>query len=121
MNSISKILLILIVSLAINACKSPEQHAQDSLYPWDQVDKDFQVPNSPPKNVEQVYLSLPDHEGQPMTVHAWYYLGKTPATRSVVFMHGNGDNLEKLVHQGQFKVFQDNGLCGKVRTILECT
>jgi len=40
----------------------------------------------------------------------WFHRAVVGSSTTVVFFHGNGENLQKLVHQGQFTDFQRAGL-----------
>lgn len=76
--------------------------AENVLYPFDQVDKKYPVPENPPEGLQQVYFEVPStEEGETLKVHAWYHYKGTKA-RTLVHFHGNGENVQVL-HLSKFQ------------------
>lgn len=86
-------------------CKeSADSAANKILYPFAYADFKRDVPDYPPPGLRQVYLEAVDSNNDPMRIHSWYHKN-LKATHSIVFFHGNNENLEMVKDRGIYHQF----------------
>jgi alpha-beta hydrolase superfamily lysophospholipase len=95
---ISKIFFILITLNFLVACGggSFEEMAQNALYPYEDVNKAYAVPETPPAGYNNVTFELTDTDGMNYSVHGWYFRNANPRANTIVYFHGNGENLQSM-------------------------
>lgn len=106
MRHINLLLLSAFAIFSIGCGGSLTGLAEGVLYPFDQVDKKYPVPENPPEGISQTYFNLKASDGTDMQVHAW--IGNTGSTgnKTLVYFHGNGTNLESLYRSNFIGVLQ---------------
>ncbi len=89
------LLLFLFFLFALTGCNLVKL-AESSLYPFAKVNKKYQVPDVPPEHYGQTTFQFSGEDGSPVSVHAWYYQHPNNVRRTLVYFHGNGENLKSL-------------------------
>ncbi len=84
-------------TLMLAACGDIDGFAQKNLYPAASVNSKYPVPETPPAGMEQIYFDLQDSAGVAYRAHAWFYTHPLfSEVNTLVYLHGNGENLQAL-------------------------
>lgn len=109
--SLKKVFLYLIsvfAALYLTACGgSIEQIAQDALYPYKDVNKKYVVPTVPPEGYSEIWFTLKDVDNSDYKIHGWVYTNKNPKANTLVYFHGNGENLQSMYKSNFLNVMQN--------------
>ena len=83
--------------LLLTGCGSSLQTlAQNILYPYQQVNQQYVVPKTPPSEFGEATFDFTGQNGHPVHVVSWTYQQPKGSSRTVVYCHGNGENLQAL-------------------------
>ncbi|OFZ19645.1 MAG: hypothetical protein A2Z20_12965 [Bdellovibrionales bacterium RBG_16_40_8] len=105
------ILTTLFLTLFLTACSGGlADLAEKILYPFDNVNKNYQVPENPPENLYQVTFNVPATDGSTMSIHSWVYNTQNLNARTFVYFHGNGENLQALYQYNFIGVLKQLGV-----------
>lgn len=94
-------------SLYLTACGGAlDKVAQNALYPFEDVNKKYVVPETPPAGYTQVWFDLKDVDNTDIKVHGWVFKNENPKSNTVVYFHGNGENLQSMYESNFLKIMQ---------------
>lgn len=99
---ISFVVLFVFLSL-LTGCLAVERVATKVLYPYERVNRSHKVPETPPPGYSETFFELQSYNGEAYKVHAWYR-GAEDADVTIIYLHGNGENIGALYKVGFFKV-----------------
>jgi pimeloyl-ACP methyl ester carboxylesterase len=74
--------------------------ANDNLYPFAKVNSMYSVSDVAPDGLKSMTFDVKSSDGSPMAINAWSYIHGNPNARAIVYLHGNGENLEALRQSG---------------------
>ena len=99
------------VFLYTAACEEGFDASVDKiLYPFIYSNVRATVPAVPPEGIEQTYLSATASNGEEMKIHTWYHHSNSETNQTLIYFHGNNENIGMLKKKGAFKRFQSLGL-----------
>ena len=110
---INKLKSILLVATAIylTGCGGGlSQLAQNVLYPFESVNKKYKVPDVAPEDLKDLNFSVTATDGTAMNIHGWSYTNPNPNARVLVYLHGNGENLQALYEFNFVAAFKQLGV-----------
>ena len=83
--------------------------AEQILYPYQSTNSQYKVPSTPPKGFGEVTFNFNDQSGKPVHIVAWAYQQPGGSNRTIVYCHGNGENLEALWVSNFLTVMEEFG------------
>lgn len=83
--------------------------AEKALYPFAQVNKRFPVPEVAPEGLHDVYFDFTENHELKLRIHGWYSKSAGPTAHTLVYLHGNGENVQSMYEGGFFNVFAQMG------------
>lgn len=107
MGKINKILVFAAAIFLLAGCKSVGDLAQSVLYPAEQVNKKYPVQETPPPGLNEVWFNLKTSDNVDFKVHGWFYKNKNVKANTIVYFHGNGENLQTMLISNFIEVMKD--------------
>jgi pimeloyl-ACP methyl ester carboxylesterase len=101
-----KLSLLLTTAFTVGCSGSIEELAQNNLYPFEQVNKKYAVPEVPPEGLEQLELKVIADDKSEMNIHGWTHKATNPDARVFIYFHGNGENLQALQQFNMLKALK---------------
>jgi pimeloyl-ACP methyl ester carboxylesterase len=94
--NINKILVFAAAIFLLAGCKGLGDLAQNVLYPAEQVNKKYPVQEVPPTGLNEVWFPLKTSDNVDYKVHGWFFRNKNIKSNTIVYLHGNGENLQTM-------------------------
>lgn len=91
-----RIVLSLVPFLFLSGCNGLAGLAENLLYANEQVNKKYPVPEVPPEGYEEVSFKYQGEDGSPVDTRAWVYAQPNKYATTIVYSHGNAENLQTL-------------------------
>jgi pimeloyl-ACP methyl ester carboxylesterase len=93
--------IIIAFSFVLVACdQGLTTVAERALYPSQTVNERHPVPASAPLGVESMSVQGTTAHGDNIRVHGWFYQNPQPTKVSVLYFHGNGENIRSIYEYG---------------------
>lgn len=105
-----RILIALVPFLFLAGCKGLTGLAESILYANEQVNKKYPVPEVPPTGYEEVSFKFNGEKNDPVDVRAWVYAQPNKGATTVVYTHGNGENLGSMWASNMLQVMVSLGI-----------
>src|SRR5579872_1255943 len=87
----------LIVSfLSLSGCGNVTQMAESILYQFKYANDHDKVPAAPPAGWNAQTFAFTGSDGKPATTQIWYNAAAGPTAPTIVYFHGNAENLQSL-------------------------
>jgi uncharacterized protein len=85
-----------LICLSLSGCGDVVQLAESILYEYSAANKHDKVPATPPVGWKAETFSYTGSDGQPATTQAWYSDAAGATAPTLVYFHGNAENLQSL-------------------------
>ncbi len=94
--------------ILLTGCGSSLQNlAEQILYPYQSTNSQFKTPTTPPSGLGEVTFDFKDQSNQPVHIVAWTYQPPNGSNKTVVYFHGNAENLDALWVSNFLTVMQE--------------
>ncbi len=95
-NSFRTFLITASAAFILSGCGNVLELARGVLYPFQSTNKSDVVPATAPAGWQSVSFKYKAEDGSPVTTEAWYSGAAGWGAPTIVYFHGNGENLESL-------------------------